>query len=73
MPWGPADAGRFTKKARGHPKAARAFSHAANSVLESTGDEGRAVRAGNAAAAHSVEKSNEHGTPGRRYGGGHRH
>ena len=67
MPWGPEDAARHTKKAAGHPKAARAFAHAANSVLESTGDEGRAVRAGNAAAAHSVEK--EHDRPARRYGG----
>lgn len=69
MPWGPEDAARHTKKAIGHPKAARAFAHASNSVLEATGDEGRAVRAGNAAAAASVEKSHEHGRPARRYGG----
>lgn len=56
MPWGPKDATRHTKKAR-TPKARRAFSHAANSVLTKTHDEGRAVRAGNAAAARSARKS----------------
>lgn len=56
MPWKPSDATRHTKKAR-TPKAKRAFSHAANSVLRETGDEGRAVRAGNAAAAKSARKS----------------
>ena len=56
MPWGPDSASRFTKKAK-TPKSKRAFSHAANSVLSRTGDEGRAVRAGNAAAAKSARKS----------------
>jgi hypothetical protein len=55
MPWGPEDASRHTKKAR-TPKSKRAFAHAANSVLERTGDEGRAVRAGNAAAKRSAHK-----------------
>ncbi len=53
MPWTPEQATEHTKKAR-TPVAKRAFAHAANSVLEATGDEGRAVRAGNAA----VNKSN---------------
>lgn len=66
MPWDQSDAYGHTHKAT-TPKAKRAFAHAANSVLDSTGDEGRAVRAGNAAAAHSAEKgAHEHG---RRYGG----
>lgn len=56
MPWDAEDAARHTKKAK-TPKSKRAFAHAANSVLERTGDEGRAVRAGNAAAAHSARKS----------------
>lgn len=61
MPWTPADAVRHTKKAAGHPRAQRAFSHAANSVLEETGDEGRAVRAGNSAVTKSLEKSAREG------------
>lgn len=52
MPWKPGDARRHTKKAT-TPKAKKAFAGAANSVLERTGDEGRAVRAGNAAAARA--------------------
>ena len=56
MPWKVADARSFTKKAT-TPKSKRAFAHAANSVLASTHDEGRAVRAGNAAAAKSARKS----------------
>lgn len=57
MPWSAKDASRHTKKAAGKPKASRAFAHAANSVLAQTGDEGRAVAAGNAAAAKSAAKS----------------
>ena len=60
MPWGPEDAYRHTHKAT-TPKARRAFAHASNSVLEATGDEGRAVRAGNAAAAASRAKSHREG------------
>jgi hypothetical protein len=56
MPWSASDATRHTKKAR-TPKEKRAFAHAANSVLKSTGDEGRAVRAGNAAVNASVQKT----------------
>lgn len=56
MPWSEKDAKRHTAKAT-TPKAKRAFAHAANAVLKKTGDEGRAVRAGNAAAARSAAKS----------------
>lgn len=48
MPWTPKDASSKTKKAKS-PKAKRQFAKVANSVLERTGDEGRAIRAGNAA------------------------
>jgi hypothetical protein len=50
MPWGPEDAKRHTKKAKS-AKAKRQFSHVANSILERTGDEGRAIRGANAAVA----------------------
>lgn len=56
MPWGAKDAARHNKKAK-TPKEKRAFAHAANSVLKRTGDEGRAVRAGNAAVNASVRKT----------------
>jgi len=61
MPWDASDATRHTKKAAGHPRAQRAFAHAANSVLERTGDEGRAVAAGNAAVNQSLAKSERQG------------
>lgn len=47
MPWNPKDARRHTRKA-GSPKRAKQWSAVANSVLERTGDEGRAVRTANA-------------------------
>ena len=50
MPWKAKDARRHTKKAKGS-KAKRQWKHVANSMLERTGDEGRAV-----AAANSVIK-----------------
>ena len=57
MPWSASDAPRHTRKAK-TPKAKRAFAYAANNVLiRKTHDEGRAVRAGNAAAAKSARKS----------------
>jgi hypothetical protein len=46
MPWSPTDAKRHDKKAKS-PKAQRQWSDVANSVLEKTGDEGRAVREAN--------------------------
>ena len=54
-PWGPGDATRFTKKARSAKKK-RQFSHVANSILERTGDEGRAIRGANAAVAKRRKK-----------------
>jgi hypothetical protein len=56
MPWSAEDASSHTKQAD-TPKRKRMWSHAANSVLESTGDEGRAVRAGNAAVAEDHKRS----------------
>lgn len=54
--WKASDAKRHTKKAN-TPCKKRAFAHAANSVLKKTGDEGRAVRAGNAAASRASCKT----------------
>lgn len=54
MPWKPEDATRFTKKAKS-PTAKRQFAEVADKVLAKTGDEGRAVRAGNAAVAKRPE------------------
>ena len=50
MPWTPNDAERHTKKAKGSI-AKRQWRDVANSALERTGDEGRAVREANAAVA----------------------
>ena len=47
MPWQPKDATRHTKKAS-TPKKERQWSDVADSVLQRTGDEGRAVREANA-------------------------
>lgn len=55
MPWEPKEAKRFTKKAN-TPKKKRQFSHVANSILERTGDEGRAIRGANAAVAGKRRK-----------------
>lgn len=56
MPWTTKDVSRHTKKARTATER-RAFVHVANSVLKRTGNEGRAVRAGNAAVNKSVAKT----------------
>lgn len=48
MPWTPKDAKGKTRKAS-TPKKKRQWSKVANRVLDKTGDEGRAVRAANAA------------------------
>lgn len=61
MPWGSGDAARHTKKARS-AVARRQWSKVANSILERTGNEGRAVRGANAA----VKKRGKH--RGRRRG-----
>lgn len=47
MPWEMKDAPRFTKKAEGSPKRARAFAEVANKVLAESGNEGKAVRVAN--------------------------
>lgn len=46
MPWKPKDAQRHQKKAN-TPKKRRMWAHVADSMLERTGDEGKAVRAAN--------------------------
>ncbi len=50
MPWEPEDAPRHTHKAD-TPHLRSLWSEVANNVLAETGDEGRAVRAANAAVA----------------------
>lgn len=61
MPFPARDATRFTKKAAGKPKAKRAFAKAANSSLKRSGDEGKAVRIGNAAAAKAARNKKRSG------------
>jgi hypothetical protein len=56
MPWKPKEATRHTKKAKS-AKCKRAFAHAANATLSRTGDEGKAVRVGNAAVNKCNAKS----------------
>lgn len=50
MPWTPRDAYRHTKKAS-TPNTQRQWAHVANSILESSGDEARAIREANAVIA----------------------
>jgi hypothetical protein len=56
MPWGPSDARSKTRKAN-TPKKSRQWSDIANSVLASTGDEGRAVRTANGVVARKRKGS----------------
>jgi hypothetical protein len=56
MPWKSSSAKGHTKKAKS-PTAKRQWSKVANSVLKSTGSEGRAVRAANAAVKKRSKKS----------------
>ncbi len=56
MPWNDKDAKRHTRKAKS-PKRKRQWRKVANSVLERTGDEGRAVRAANAAVKKAGRKN----------------
>lgn len=59
MPWSPDDGpSRHTKKAN-TPKKKRQWSAVANNVLKDTGDEGRAVRAANAAVARHEFNADE--------------
>lgn len=55
MPWTPRDAKDKTKKAR-TPKARRQWRDVANTVLQKTGDEGRAVREANAVVKRGRKK-----------------
>jgi hypothetical protein len=55
MPWTPEDAPRHTHKAV-TPHLCRLWAEVANSVLAETGDEGRAVRAANAAVSREAGK-----------------
>lgn len=55
MPWTMESAGRHTKKAKS-PATKKQWSSVANSVLEKTGDEGKAVRIANAAVAKHPSK-----------------
>lgn len=48
MPWSPSSASRHTRRAKS-PSAKRQWAAVANNVLAKTGNEGRAVRAANAA------------------------
>jgi hypothetical protein len=50
MPWTPSDVARHNKRAAKSPKKAKQWSDVANKVLQSTGDEGRAIREANAVA-----------------------
>lgn len=52
MPWISSDAEKHTRKAD-TPKSKRQWAHVANSELEETGNEGRAVRAANGVVAKS--------------------
>ena len=61
MPWRPEDAPRHTHKAD-TPHLRQLWSEVANNVLSETGDEGRAVRAANAAVARQKRRS-EVGVP----------
>jgi uncharacterized protein YdaT len=54
MPWTSEDAGRHTKKAD-TPELQRLWSEIANQVLDSTGDEGRAIREANAVVARKAQ------------------
>ena len=55
MPWLPEDAPRHDHKAD-TPHLCRLWSEVANSVLAETGDEGRAIRAANAAVAKARKR-----------------
>lgn len=59
MPWKPGDASKHTKRATSAAKM-RQWSTIANSVLEKTGDEAKAIKIANAAVAKSGSaKSNK--------------
>lgn len=55
MPWTPEDARRHTRKAA-TPKAQRQWADVANSVLQRTGDDARAIRSANAVIGKRKKK-----------------
>ena len=55
MPWTAKSAGKHTKKATS-PTAKRQWKDVANSVLERTGDEGRAIASANAVVGRRKKK-----------------
>jgi hypothetical protein len=61
MPWPVGAQWRHSKKAKGK-KANRQAAHVANSVLERTGDEGRAVRAANAVVGRRGKRKKKRGS-----------
>ena len=65
MPWTAKDAKRHTKHAKS-AKARRQWMHVANSVLERTGDEGRAVRSANAVVSRDIRASHGLDSVGRK-------
>ena len=67
MPWSAKDAKRHTRKAKS-PKSKRQWAHVADSVLERTGDEGRAVRAANSVVKKSGAKRKNKRSNGRKKG-----
>jgi hypothetical protein len=56
MPWKESDAPKKNKKAKSR-RCKHAFAGASNSIFRKTGDEGRAVRGGNAAVNKCNAKS----------------
>jgi len=71
MPWKKSDARRHTKKAKS-AKSQRQWSAVANSILERTGDEGRAIRGANSVAKKSQKKGGSTMAKKRKKGGGKR-
>ena len=58
MPWVPSDAAAKNRKAD-TPKKKRQWSDIANSVLQRTGDEGRAVKTANGVLKKAAERSSK--------------
>ena len=56
MPWSPSDASSKDSKAN-TPKKRRQWADIANSVLQRTGDEGRAVRSANGVIRKAAERA----------------
>jgi hypothetical protein len=56
MPWNSSDAKRHNKRAGKSKKRSKQWSAVANSVLEKTGDEGRAVRTANGVVRKSGKR-----------------